>query len=495
MIRINGEVRCYYPDAKVVRIEPRTFRNAFPSLSPQQQTALADYYDFRKAEAARVAGIDTQAWVFEPKDGLRYGHKFWADAATGLLLKARIVDERNEVVEQFAFTDITIGAKIDREMVKPTWPVTPPDWQVRQSGPGEAEAKDTGWTVTRAAARLRQDRRRLPHAARQRGRSRISSTRTASSPCRCSSSRSAPRRIRSASPGRAASTSYIRQLDDNLVTVLGEAPAATRPPDRALRGAPLARRSDSFLRVDPKRQIHHDACAVISVVAAIVFAAFAALRSPSSPGAAGAGPLAGLPDFTELYEKQGPAVVGDRRHAEGAALARSRAVRGRSVLRVLPPLRPDSAPARRRPSASSTSSRSGSGFIISSDGYLITNAHVVDGADEVTVKLTDKREFKAKVIGADKRTDVALLKIEAKDLPKVTIGDPEKLKVGEWVVAIGKPFGLENTMTAGIVSAKGRDLPQENLVPVHPDRRRDQSRQLGRPAVQPARARSSASIR
>jgi serine protease Do len=107
----------------------------------------------------------------------------------------------------------------------------------------------------------------------------------------------------------------------------------------------------------------------------------------------------------------------------------------------------------------------GSGFIISNDGYLITNAHVVDGADEVTVKLTDKREYKAKVIGADKRTDVALLKIEAKDLPKVLIGDPEKLKVGEWVVAIGKPFGLESTMTAGIVSAKGRDLPQENLVP------------------------------
>jgi serine protease Do len=96
---------------------------------------------------------------------------------------------------------------------------------------------------------------------------------------------------------------------------------------------------------------------------------------------------------------------------------------------------------------------------------VITNAHVVDGADEVTVRLSDKREFRAKVIGADKRTDIALLKIEAKDLPKVTIGDPDKLRVGEWVVAIGKPFGLENTMTAGIVSAKGRDLPQENLVP------------------------------
>ena len=138
-------------------------------------------------------------------------------------------------------------------------------------------------------------------------------------------------------------------------------------------------------------------------------------------------------------------------------------LRGRPVLRVLPPLRAGAAAARR--AASARRSRSAPASSSPADGYLITNAHVVDGADEVKVNLTDKREFKAKVIGVDKRTDVALLKIEATDLPKVTIGDPDKLKVGEWVVAIGKPFGLENTMTAGIVSAKGRDLPQENLVP------------------------------
>ena len=107
----------------------------------------------------------------------------------------------------------------------------------------------------------------------------------------------------------------------------------------------------------------------------------------------------------------------------------------------------------------------GSGFIISSDGYILTNAHLVNEADEVIVKLFDKREFKAKIIGVDKRTDVALVKIEAAGLPKVTTGDPNKLKVGEWVAAIGSPFGLENTMTAGIVSAKGRALPQENFVP------------------------------
>ncbi len=107
----------------------------------------------------------------------------------------------------------------------------------------------------------------------------------------------------------------------------------------------------------------------------------------------------------------------------------------------------------------------GSGFIISADGYILTNAHVVRGADDVIVKLASQREFKAEVIGSDKRTDVALLKIEATGLPVATLGDPTKLKVGEWVAAIGSPFGLENTMTQGIVSAKGRALPQENFVP------------------------------
>ena len=100
----------------------------------------------------------------------------------------------------------------------------------------------------------------------------------------------------------------------------------------------------------------------------------------------------------------------------------------------------------------------GSGFIVSADGTVLTNAHVVDGAEEVTVKLNDKREFKAKVIGADKRTDVAVLKIEASKLPAVVVGDVNRLRVGEWVMAIGTPFGLENTVTAGIVSALGRGV-------------------------------------
>jgi serine protease Do len=110
-------------------------------------------------------------------------------------------------------------------------------------------------------------------------------------------------------------------------------------------------------------------------------------------------------------------------------------------------------------------SATGSGFVVTSDGFILTNAHVVKDADEVMVKLNDKREFKAKVIGIDLRTDVAVLKVNATSLPKVSIGNPDTIKVGEWVAAIGAPFGLENTMTVGIVSAKGRALPQENFVP------------------------------
>jgi serine protease Do len=170
-----------------------------------------------------------------------------------------------------------------------------------------------------------------------------------------------------------------------------------------------------------------------------------------------------LPDFTELYEQQGPAVVS----IDVTQNARRQQMPDISeddpfyeFFRRFGQI-PRGQPHPREFEQQST----GSGFILAADGYVLTNAHVVDDASEVTVKLTDKREFRAKVIGTDKRTDVALLKIDATGLPKVTIGDPDKLRVGEWVAAIGKPFGLENTITAGIVSAKGRELPNENLVP------------------------------
>src|SRR5205823_14634818 len=113
----------------------------------------------------------------------------------------------------------------------------------------------------------------------------------------------------------------------------------------------------------------------------------------------------------------------------------------------------------------------GSGLISRADDYVLTNTNVVDAADESDVSLADKREFKARVIGADKRTDLALIKIDATGLPAVRMGDPNRLKVGEWIVAIGSPFGFDSTVTAGIVSAKGRSLPQENFVPFIQDRK------------------------
>src|ERR1022692_1236062 len=170
--------------------------------------------------------------------------------------------------------------------------------------------------------------------------------------------------------------------------------------------------------------------------------------SPAVPAQVGRG----LPDFTELYEQQGPTVVSidvtqKSRHSAMPELSEDDPFY--EFFRRFGQI-PRNTPRPRDLEQQST----GSGFILSADGYILTNAHVVDEASEVSVKLTDKREFKAKVIGSDKRTDVALLKIEATGLPKG----------GEWVAAIGKPFGLENTITAGIVSAKGRELPNENLV-------------------------------
>ena len=173
------------------------------------------------------------------------------------------------------------------------------------------------------------------------------------------------------------------------------------------------------------------------------------------------------PDFADLVEKAGPAVVNIRTTAK----APSRGQRGGGMpeldpndpfyeffRRFFPPGSQPGQPRSPRGGAEESVPRGvGSGFIISSDGYILTNHHVVDGADSIIVTLTDKRELTAKLIGSDQRTDVALVKVDAKDLPILKTGDPQRLRVGEWVVAIGSPFGLENSVTAGIVSAKGRD--------------------------------------
>jgi serine protease Do len=209
----------------------------------------------------------------------------------------------------------------------------------------------------------------------------------------------------------------------------------------------------------------------LAVAGALGLGAVAADRVvPPTAAATAAAPAAvapltsqrGLPSFADLVASQGPAVVQitASKDARNASLGEREGMMPNLPEEFAPffrnlPRMPQPAPSR----------GSGSGFIVGADGIVLTNAHVVSGADEVTVKLTDQREFRAKVLGSDAATDVAVLKIEAKNLPVVTLGNPAETRVGDWVVAIGTPYGLDNTVTSGIVSAKSRSLPGDGVVP------------------------------
>ncbi len=219
----------------------------------------------------------------------------------------------------------------------------------------------------------------------------------------------------------------------------------------------------------------------LAVLSGVVLSACSPNASTAVPPAQAAAPLAatapaaplvtGLPDFTSLVDQYGPAVVNvqvTERPAQQVAQQRGQDGSGNDPFQDffrrfgIPNPNGQGAPGGgRAPPARGE----GSGFIVSADGYILTNAHVVKGASEVVVKMTDRREYPAKVIGFDERSDVAVIKIEAKNLPTVRIGDPDKLKPGQWVVAIGSPFGMENSVTAGIVSATARRLPNESYVP------------------------------
>jgi serine protease Do len=188
---------------------------------------------------------------------------------------------------------------------------------------------------------------------------------------------------------------------------------------------------------------------------------------PAAPALAaaqvGAPLVTGLPDFTDLIEKVGPAVVNIRttekvKLGQGAPGDEEMQEFLRRFFGQQAPRAPSPRGKRTpQPQEEEVQRGIGSGFIISNDGLVLTNAHVVEGADDVIVTLTDRREFKAKVLGADKRSDVAVLKVEATGLPYLKTGDSNKIRVGEWVIAIGSPFNLENSVSAGIISAKARD--------------------------------------
>ncbi len=210
-----------------------------------------------------------------------------------------------------------------------------------------------------------------------------------------------------------------------------------------------------MIRIDFNKLVGAPALAVMLALGAV------ASLAPAQPAYA---QVRGLPDFTDLVEQVGPSVVNIRtveKARAGSAQSGQMDEEMQEFFRrffgqPLPGV-PRQSPRPNQPQDEERPRGVGSGFILTTDGYVMTNAHVVDGADEVLVTLPDKREFKARLVGADKRTDVAVVKIEATGLPAVKVGDVNRLKVGEWVMAIGSPFGLENTVTAGIVSAKQRD--------------------------------------
>jgi serine protease Do len=213
------------------------------------------------------------------------------------------------------------------------------------------------------------------------------------------------------------------------------------------------------------------ALSAAGVIGAVGAGAYTSANAVGSPAPAVAAPMVTMPDFSTITTRNGPAVVNIS--VTGTMKTSMEGVAG------LPGMNPDDpmfeffrrfqgqmGPRGKQPQQREMPVRGqGSGFIVSADGIILTNAHVVKDAKEVTVKLTDRREFRAKVLGSDEKTDIAVLKIDAKNLPTLSLGNTKELKPGEWVLAIGSPFGFENTVTAGVVSAKGRSLPDDSYVP------------------------------
>ncbi|MDP9928768.1 serine protease Do [Variovorax paradoxus] len=207
---------------------------------------------------------------------------------------------------------------------------------------------------------------------------------------------------------------------------------------------------------------------VIGAVGAGAYTSARAVNAPTNAASVAPAAMVTLPDFSTITSRDGPAVVNisvtGTAKASDAEAAEMQGIDPDDPMfqffrrfqgQMGPRAQQRDVPVRAQ----------GSGFIVSPDGLIMTNAHVVKDAKEVTVKLTDRREYRAKVLGADAKTDIAVLKIDAKDLPTLALGNTKNLKVGEWVLAIGSPFGFESTVTAGVVSAKGRSLPDDSYVP------------------------------
>ena len=228
VIRNNDEVLCYYPDAKIVRSDKRVARRTFPALLPEQLSSLTEYYEIRKAEPERIGGFETQALVLEPKDGMRYGHKFWADSASGLLLKARMLSERHNVVEQFSFTQVIIGAGVTREMVQPSFTIRFPEWRLDRFANNTISEVESGWTVKNFPAGFRKI---LEMRRSKQGNSVLVTHLVYSDGLAAVSVFIEPaatrNKINEGLSQQGAINIYTKTINDQVVTVLGEAPATT----------------------------------------------------------------------------------------------------------------------------------------------------------------------------------------------------------------------------------------------------------------------------
>jgi sigma-E factor negative regulatory protein RseB len=226
VIRNNEQVTCYLPDSKLIRIENRSSRSVFPSLLPNQIATLAQNYVMRRGDPARVAGLETQAFIMEPRDGMRYGHVFWTDSGTGLLLKSRMFDENNRIVEMSTFLEVQINAKLDKSMVQPSYPVQPADWLVQRT-PAESVQKPTGWWVMKLPSgfnKIVEGFRMLPNRSEPVAHI-VFSDGLVSVSVFVESMPGTPQVLGWSQQG--AINVYKRQLDDYLVTVLGETPGIT----------------------------------------------------------------------------------------------------------------------------------------------------------------------------------------------------------------------------------------------------------------------------
>lgn len=228
IVRNNEEALIYYPDAKIVRSDKRVARRTFPALLPEQLSSLAEYYEIHKGDPERIGGYEAQSLILEPRDGMRYGHKFWADSATGLLLKARMLGERHSVVEQFSFTQLVIGTGVTKEMVQPSFNIHYPEWRLDRFANNTVSEGDSAWTVKNFPAGFHKI---LEIRRSKQGNSVLVTHMVYSDGLAAISIFIEPvasrNKVNEGLSQQGAVNIYTRILDDQVVTVLGEAPATT----------------------------------------------------------------------------------------------------------------------------------------------------------------------------------------------------------------------------------------------------------------------------